>query len=570
MPAQLLENTIFSLTSYSARINTVHITIESLLSQTVKPEKIILWLSDEEFPERENDLPDVLLFLKDKGLTIGWCNNIRSYKKLIPALKEYPGKIIITFDDDSIYHKDSAKTLYDCHKRYPHDIITHRISRLFYSEDRLNYLSRELHHEKISVNYHASLREPSFFNKFTGVCGVLYPPGCLHPDVLDEKKYMTLAPTSDDIWFWVHAIRAGTHIRISDTHFPTVPSIPGSQETALYLVNDREEDQNTRHLLNIFNAYPDITDILQSETEKNSQVINKLLFESDNPQISVFCFTNNHESTIQKCLDSILTQKRTFSFELFILDNNSVDDTLTIAEEYKKKFSTIIKNIVQYNTDNIISIVADSLSKTKGTYIAFCEGDNFWIDPDKLNKQFTFLGRFLDYSVTTTAFKENKNGKSDENVIKCGKLKGFEFASIDERGYSHCHFSTLMCRKSALMNIHKRYYSLKNWNNIFLAHLLLEFGNGWYFSENSCILEHEKDINLNEQTLKNYTSFREFYKKTKDPIIRKFYYKYLYAILNKHLYKNKIEELYFRLVLYSRYNHTRSLLIKKIIRRIIK
>jgi len=65
---------IVSLTSYPARINSVHITINTLLQQSLKPNKVILWLASEQFPNKENDLPDNLLRLKDYGLTIEWCD----------------------------------------------------------------------------------------------------------------------------------------------------------------------------------------------------------------------------------------------------------------------------------------------------------------------------------------------------------------------------------------------------------------------------------------------------------------------------------------------------------------
>ena len=79
---------IVSLTTFPKRIKTVHITIEQLLTQSVKPDKLILWLAEEQFPNKENDLPEDLLRLREFGLTIGWCKDLRSYKKLLPTLKE--------------------------------------------------------------------------------------------------------------------------------------------------------------------------------------------------------------------------------------------------------------------------------------------------------------------------------------------------------------------------------------------------------------------------------------------------------------------------------------------------
>ncbi|MDR1614865.1 MAG: glycosyltransferase, partial [Campylobacteraceae bacterium] len=85
---------IVSLTSYPARIKTVHKTIETLLSQSHKADKVILWLTYEEFPNKEKDLPKELINLTKSGLSIFWCENLKPYNKLIPTLKEYPNSII--------------------------------------------------------------------------------------------------------------------------------------------------------------------------------------------------------------------------------------------------------------------------------------------------------------------------------------------------------------------------------------------------------------------------------------------------------------------------------------------
>lgn len=77
---------IVSFTSYPARIYYLPYVVYSLLIQSVKPDKLILWLAKEQFPNLENDLPQSLLKLKNNGLTIKWCRDIKSYKKLIPAV----------------------------------------------------------------------------------------------------------------------------------------------------------------------------------------------------------------------------------------------------------------------------------------------------------------------------------------------------------------------------------------------------------------------------------------------------------------------------------------------------
>jgi hypothetical protein len=84
------DNIIISLTSYPARIETVVKTIRTLLNQTKKPKKILLWLALEQFPNRESELPCELQSMVGEGLIIEWCKDLKSFKKLIPAIKKYP------------------------------------------------------------------------------------------------------------------------------------------------------------------------------------------------------------------------------------------------------------------------------------------------------------------------------------------------------------------------------------------------------------------------------------------------------------------------------------------------
>lgn len=93
---------IVSLTSYGCRVNSVALTIESIFQQTVKPNRIILWLSSDEFLCLE-DLPYSLRKLQERGLDILFCEDIRSFKKLIPTIKLYPEADILTIDDDVLY-----------------------------------------------------------------------------------------------------------------------------------------------------------------------------------------------------------------------------------------------------------------------------------------------------------------------------------------------------------------------------------------------------------------------------------------------------------------------------------
>ena len=128
------EKVTVSLTSYGRRVAAVlPYTIISLLRQTYKPDRIVLWLDDEHW--NDNNLPALLKRLKAHGLTVKYCKDIRSYTKLVPALEAYPNDIIITFDDDVFYRKDSVKRLMEAFLNNPTCIYAHIAHRLTFTEN---------------------------------------------------------------------------------------------------------------------------------------------------------------------------------------------------------------------------------------------------------------------------------------------------------------------------------------------------------------------------------------------------------------------------------------------------
>ena len=186
-----VQKIIVSLTSFPARIEYVSKTICSLLDQTLKPDMVILWLGDDKFPNKEADLPEDLLKLKEYGLTIKWCKDIRSYTKFIPAYKEFPNDLIVTVDDDIYYDRNMLELLYNSYQQNPEYIHCHRCTKIFYKNGKL----------KAKAGGKKYYKYPSFANKLCGVGGVIYPPHCLYKDITDENLFKTLCPTNDDIWF---------------------------------------------------------------------------------------------------------------------------------------------------------------------------------------------------------------------------------------------------------------------------------------------------------------------------------------------------------------------------------
>lgn len=110
--------------------------------------------------------------------------------------------------------------------------------------------------------------------------------------------------------------------------------------------------------------------------------------------VTIRCFTYNQERYIRECLEGFVMQKTNFRFEAIVHDDASTDGTADIIREYEEKYPDIIKPI--YETENQYSKHDGSLGRimdahTHGKYVAVCEGDDYWIDPLKLQKQFDFM-----------------------------------------------------------------------------------------------------------------------------------------------------------------------------------
>ncbi len=266
---------IVSLTSYPERINTVSHTIKTIFNQSYKPQKIVLYLGIEQFPNKDKDLPLDLLELKNGTFEIHYCEDLKSYKKLIPALKEYPDKVIITVDDDLIYPKKMVEELYISYLETPKYIHCHRITRLYENSGFFKNIPRKLYEN--GDYYSEAIRLPSVFNKLSSGAGTLFPPNSLHSDVLNRQLWEKLAPTSDDIWFYIQALRKNFKIKVVANNYWKLSIIPNTQKNALYLINDADNCKVfLQHLNNTINYYPDLLNIFSKENEQNKILINNL------------------------------------------------------------------------------------------------------------------------------------------------------------------------------------------------------------------------------------------------------------------------------------------------------
>jgi len=120
---------------------------------------------------------------------------------------------------------------------------------------------------------------------------------------------------------------------------------------------------------------------------------------ANQPKVSVITISYNHERYIRQALESIVTQQVNFNFEVIIADDKSTDTTADIISEYAAKYPNIVKPVLRDKNLGPQKNFKNAMLKAKGDYIALCEGDDYWTDTDKLQKQVDFLDDNIDYSM---------------------------------------------------------------------------------------------------------------------------------------------------------------------------
>lgn len=247
---------IVSLTSYGKRVSdTLPYTLYSLLQQTVKPNRIIVWLDNVKW--NISNLPEILYKLQQAGVEFMFCDDVRSYKKLIPTLMLYHDNPIITVDDDMYYNPQLVEwllTAYECSDK--HTILGTYGVRVTSSENR--YLPYSQWKEAYPEDKDVCL---------IGCGGILYPPAIFDKEILNKDVFMHLAPRADDLWFWAMAKRAGIPTSLI-SHFgyainTSVDRIndyfPAECKDNLSFFNDieGENDEQLNNLISYYNLFPE-------------------------------------------------------------------------------------------------------------------------------------------------------------------------------------------------------------------------------------------------------------------------------------------------------------------------
>ena len=244
---------IVSLTSFPAAIPFAIRAIRSVLDGIEKPDKLVLYVTFSQFPEGKIQQELYALMNENPIFEVrDYADDIRSYRKLIPELMDFPDAIIVTVDDDVLYHKNMLRSLLYWNKCYPDVIFAHRSKKIKLNKPYqkwpkyrwYSFLARKLHF--------------SYRTMQTGVGGVLYPPDSLHTEMLKPEIFREMAPTTDDIFFWAAAVAKGTKIvPVPYGKYNKPRGLGKPKEISLKTVNFKSgTDRNRVALEKIIDSYP--------------------------------------------------------------------------------------------------------------------------------------------------------------------------------------------------------------------------------------------------------------------------------------------------------------------------
>lgn len=239
-----LPKIIVSLTTYPKRIPTIYKVIACLFRQTYKPDKIILWLSEEQFPNKENDIPWELQEYVDKGLEIRFCeDDLRSHKKYLYAMKEFPEDIVITVDDDLLYPNNMVEMLVKSYRSYPHAVSAMRTHLMCIERNGEISLYSEWVKEYPNI-----VNTPCMQLLATSGAGTLFPPHSLDEQVFNTEAIKKLAYNADDLWLKIMQVIKGTPVVLvqkrQELHY-----IEGTQDQTLWKTNINENDIQLDNIL---------------------------------------------------------------------------------------------------------------------------------------------------------------------------------------------------------------------------------------------------------------------------------------------------------------------------------
>lgn len=225
-------------------------------------------------------------------------------------------------------------------------------------------------------------------------------------------------------------------------------------------------------------------------------------------KVSIICNTYNHRNYISKALDGFLSQKTNFGFEVLVHDDASTDGTIDVIKTYEKRFPNVIKPIFEkVNQHSKIGFTSRlQQRRALGQYIAICEGDDYWTDPFKLQKQIDFLDSNNEYVGCVHKYIVVNQYNEEQSIVTFGYYKESGCYSLDDFQQKELpsQLSTLVYRNIYLDNnkgYPQAFYNVKIQGDIKLYLWLLTQGNIYRMDDTMSAYRF-----VNEKTGNSWTS----------------------------------------------------------------
>lgn len=345
---------IVSLTSHPGRIENVHEVIKTLLIQNMKPDRIILWLSQDEFAGREKDLPGELLELINFGLIISWCDDLKSHKKYFYTMQEFPDDIIITVDDDAYYSPRLTEMLYKSFLKHPGAVSCSRANRIVIDKNGNAF------YNQWEKDYRECCDKEVIDLLPVGVGGVLYPPRCLPKETFDKEKIWNICPCQDDLWLKAMELKS---------NIPAV-LVPGGS-TLLNIMEEGIEHglYNTVNKKGNDMALGKIAQELDSQTGEKNFLINRLLADPYSVR-NIICRNEKDRKKAEKKFAEIVKNRKLLIYGAGV-GAHLVMECLSAFDKSVQPYAVIVTDR-KNNPEKLFDIPVCEADKLHGNRNEYC------------------------------------------------------------------------------------------------------------------------------------------------------------------------------------------------------
>ena len=235
---------VLSMASYEKRFKTLHLSLKSMLQQSIKPNRFFLYLD-----KNYASIPYQVLELQQYGLEICYAEkDLKSHNKYFYTMQRFPNDIVITVDDDAIYPPDLINKLLISYEKHPEAVSAGRVHEMCFDTDG-SIMPYMFWNKEVPI-----YDTPSMTLFANGVGGVLYPPGCMDQRLFSINKIQQLCLYSDDIWLKAMQILKGTPVVAIHQSQQHPPIIENTQAVGLYMIN-KLQCRNDLYIKKVFNKY---------------------------------------------------------------------------------------------------------------------------------------------------------------------------------------------------------------------------------------------------------------------------------------------------------------------------